>query len=397
MKRTAEFTATDKLKALAIARIFETSTPFGDYTAVAVLGDGAGVSYGSSQFTHRSGALAEVVARYLAKGGVVGRTVLESRMVKLRGTEKRSVDALAKDDVFEKALKAAGVTREMRAAQDEIAFEKFLKPSLAVCVRMGFAAPLSLAVIYDSLTHGSWAMIRDRVRIERANERAWITEYVIQRHRWLGSIPRLEKTRYRTRFFLEQIARGNWDLALPLTVNGHRLDAAAFGEAAADVESSAAKDPAAGPRPQVTDRGDSFLTSSTSPVKGVPHGQDGEQPTPNTTGDPVATAPGSDTSQPPGGWPPDILDEAAWRKALRVYDRVERLAETALIRSDRAKSLWTMVAGSLWQAVWAVVGFLTHMPRVFWLIAAMTAAVLTGLYLYRQIVLGKMREGRMAP
>jgi hypothetical protein len=79
-------------------------------------------------------------------------------------------------------------------------------------------------------------------------------------------------------------------------------------------------------------------------------------------------------------------------KAMEIYDRVERIAETALIRSDRAKSLWTTVAGTLWQAVWALVGFVTQMPRMFWLIAAVTAAVLTGLYLYRQIVLGRIRE-----
>ncbi len=40
------FTEIDKLKAVAIVNIFETSRPFGDYAAYAVLNDGAGVSYG---------------------------------------------------------------------------------------------------------------------------------------------------------------------------------------------------------------------------------------------------------------------------------------------------------------------------------------------------------------
>ena len=394
------FSKLDKLKALAIVRVFETSSAAGDYAAVAVLDDGAGVSYGINQFTHRSGALRAVIEGYLGSGGVVGRTVFETRLGILMSTDKPSIDALAADEEFKKALKSAAVTREMRAAQDTVAFERFLRPAINICDAFGFEKALSLAVVYDSITHGSWVKIRDRVGVPKTNETSWVTEYVIARHRWLASVPRLAVTRYRTRFFLEQIARGNWDLAFPLTVNGHRLDAAAFGEAAEGVMSSAAqKDPAAGPRRSVTD-GDSSLTSyiTAAADAGVPHSQnpERERPDPNSTGYPVATAPGSDNaSQPHSARPPDI-DEAGWRggleKAMEIYDRVERIAETALIRSDRAKSLWTTVAGTLWQAVWALVGFVTQMPRMFWLIAAVTAAVLTGLYLYRQIVLGRIRE-----
>jgi len=249
------FSNSDKLKALAIVRIFETSMAAGDYAAVAVLDDGAGVSYGINQFTHRSGALRSVVERYLASGGIVGRNVFERRLGILMSTDARSIDALSKDDVLKNALRAAAFTREMRDAQDAVAIERFLTPAIGICDAFGFEKALSLAVVYDSITHGSWVKIRDRVGVPKTNETSWVTEYVIARHRWLASVPRLAVTRYRTRFFLEQIARGNWDLAFPLTVNGHRLDAAAFGEAAEGVMSSAAqKDPAAGPRRSVSDR-----------------------------------------------------------------------------------------------------------------------------------------------
>lgn len=383
-------------KALAIVRFFETSDLFGDYGVCVVLDDGAGVSYGINQFTHRSGGLGAVVERYLSTGGAVGRHVLQNRLAILLGTDKPSIDSLAKDEVFKKALKAAAVTREMRRAQNEVAFARFLRPAMKVCEAFGFEKALSLAVVYDSITHGGWVKIRDRVNSLKTNERAWITDYVIGRHHWLGSVERLAKTRYRTRFFLEQIARGNWDLALPLTVNGHRLAAAAFEEAAGDEASSAAQDPAFGPRHTVTQVGDSPLNSSTTPPAenaGTPPIQEGSfRNTP-------AHAGGSDPQQPQSARPPDMLGEAggSWsslEKAARVYDRVERIAETALVRSDRAKSLWTTVAGTLWQSAWAVIGAVTHMPRTFWLVAAATAAVLTGLYLYRQIALGRMREAR---
>ena len=67
------FSEKDKLKALAIVHIFETSKAFGDYGACVVLNDGAGVSYGINQFTHRSGSLLEVITAYFRNGGTVGR------------------------------------------------------------------------------------------------------------------------------------------------------------------------------------------------------------------------------------------------------------------------------------------------------------------------------------
>lgn len=47
------YTENDKLKALGIVNIFETSQPFGDYAACVVLNDGAGVSYGIDQLSAR--------------------------------------------------------------------------------------------------------------------------------------------------------------------------------------------------------------------------------------------------------------------------------------------------------------------------------------------------------
>ena len=81
------FTEQDKLKALAIVSIFETSKPFGSYAACVVLNDGAGVSYGIAQFTHRSGSLWEVVDRYLNAGGQIGREVLAAAIPLLKRIE----------------------------------------------------------------------------------------------------------------------------------------------------------------------------------------------------------------------------------------------------------------------------------------------------------------------
>ncbi len=63
----------DISKAMAIVSIFETGKPHGNYAALVVLNDGAGISYGIKQFTHRSGSLLQVVEKYLATDATAGR------------------------------------------------------------------------------------------------------------------------------------------------------------------------------------------------------------------------------------------------------------------------------------------------------------------------------------
>src|SRR4051812_6136740 len=100
------FTQNDKLKSLAIVNIFETSRPFGNYAALAVLDDGAGVSYGICQFTHKSGSLVAVVETYLNKGGKVGAEILTASLPKLKRISQSAINKLASDERFKKALRA---------------------------------------------------------------------------------------------------------------------------------------------------------------------------------------------------------------------------------------------------------------------------------------------------
>jgi len=215
------FSLRAKLTALAIVHIFETAKPFGDYAAVAVLNDGAGVSYGINQFTHRSGSLYKVCNTYLGEGGSVGADAIEAVLPDLRA--QRNIANVSKNTSFKRALKLAAATPEMRLAQQMIAENFYLQPAIDACKGSSFVLPLSLAVVYDSINHGSYGKIRDRVSTSDRDERAWITEYVKDRDAWLEGIPRLAVTDYRTDFFLAQIARGNWHLALPLNVHGFRL------------------------------------------------------------------------------------------------------------------------------------------------------------------------------
>lgn len=382
MKQTA-FSQFDLLKAMAIVNIFETSRPFGDYAACVVLNDGAGVSYGVSQFTHRSGSLAAVVEKYLASGGSVGRNVLEDALPLLRRSEPAFLRAIIKDERFRKALRAAAVTREMREAQLHVAFERYLKPAVEACAGSGFVLPLSLAVIYDSMTHGSYEKIRARVG-SQITEKSWITEYVRKRDAWLAGIPRLNSTRYRTRFFLNQIMLGKWQLDLPVNVNGfwlredHIRNLTAFA--------------------------DGFLDTAVGPNL-TPHTHLAKQATPPNDPQLPASTP---QAQPPRVQSADFslsqaeactlnrltLDEIEDRvnAAAAKFDQADSIVTNVVTRTDRAKSLWTTVIGTVWQTTWAVFGFFTGLPREVWLVVAVLAAVLMLFYLYRQMALGKIRE-----
>jgi len=384
---TMTFTNTDKLIALALVNIFETSKPFGNYAACAVLDDGAGVSYGINQFTHRSGSLAAVVDLYLRNGGQIGRSVLEKKMPLLRSTAAGSIKTLAADRQFKKALAAAAVTREMREAQDGIAFQKYLMPAIETCERSQFVLPLTLAVIYDSINHGSWVKIRDRVK--RVNikewsrngyEKAWVYEYVRQRDAWLKSIPRLRPTVYRTEFFLGQIEQGNWSLELPVEVHGVMLKKDFIRNRLESVDS-------AGQNSAVEHQENSAVSAE-------------NPPTSSQINYPQSRVVLTEAQPPITKCAPDnavgnasVLDVVQKKvdAAAAKYDQSEAIIQTVLKRKDAAKSLWTTVAGTVWQSVWAAGAFAFGLPKEAWMVAAIAAAALMLLYLYRQIALGKIR------
>lgn len=357
------FTQNDKLKALGIVNIFETSRPFGEYAACAVLDDGAGISYGISQFTHRSGSLASVVETYLANGGRIAAAKLKAALPDLHDLSPASIKRLAADAGLKRALRSAAITSEMKDAQREAAFEKYLLPALQICEARRFVEPLSLAVIYDSLNHGSLEYISARVTPigvvrqatadDAAAEKKWITEYVRTRDRWLTEVRRLKATRYRTKFFLDQIATGNWEMKLPMTVHGVRFtEDMLCPEAATAVRSGAASEPGA--------------------IKG----------------DAVSAGRGD------AGKSVFETTEQVIASAAEKFDRLDNAVTTATTRTDRAKSLWTTIVGTVGQAAWAVFGFAAGLPREVWIVVAVLTCFLMLAYLYRQIELGRIRERR---
>ena len=338
-------------KASAIVNIFETGKPQGNYSAIAVLNDGAGVSYGIKQFTHRSGSLLQVVEKYLATDASAGRETLQARLPILRRSTKLAIDTLAGDARFKEALKSAAATDEMRSAQDVIATERYMKAAIDECEAFGFTLPLSLAVVYDSIVHGSWRTLAEHLGKVR-DEKTWIKRYVEHRHEWLKGIARLRTTTYRTSFFLKEIARGNWQLELPMNVHGHLLKTS-------DLQQPVETPPTIQPEPDQKSRDAKVVAA------------------PTTKADAAKAV--------------DALESKVKEIAARV-DQAERIITATTTRTDKAKSLWATIAGTLWQMLWAIGGFFAGVPREVWLVVAIIAAVLVALFIYRQIALGKLRE-----
>lgn len=250
------FRKIDILKAFGITHIFETSKAVGKTDAFAVLSDGAGISYGFSQFTHRSGSLKKVCTEYLRLGGTVGADVIKACLPNLANAA--FITKYSKDVGLKIALLAAGKTDLMRQAQEHVAVKYYMQPSINACDGSGFVLPLSLAVVYDANNQGGYAAVRDRVSVKRSDftsalafEKAWITSFCIKRKTWLVTRPKaiVHATVYRPEFFLAQISASNWNLNFPMTVHGHKFTTNDLPE----TEDSNSAAPTNGPEPPPLD------------------------------------------------------------------------------------------------------------------------------------------------
>jgi chitosanase len=208
-----------------VINAFETGRPEGDYGALVVMADGPDdcrqITYGRSQCTEYS-TLRVLVKMYSDADGVFSEQL--KPYVDLVG-----VKPLCDDQQFRRLLEAAAEDQAMRACQDRLFQERYLRPALLWCGQNGFTLPLSALVVYDSWIHsgGVPSFLRRRFQ-ERppaagGSEQAWIAAYVRTRHEWLRSHTRpvLRNTVYRTECLLKQIRTENWDLGrLPIVANG---------------------------------------------------------------------------------------------------------------------------------------------------------------------------------
>lgn len=212
----------------AIVNIFETSRIHGDYGAVTLIpGDTGHLTYGRSQTTLTSGNLHLLIKDYCQTPEARLSADLAPYLPRLALPDL----ALDHDRRLHALLREAGDDPVMCDVQDAFFDRVYFQPAGKAAELLGLASALGHAVVYDGRVHGSWHAMRDRTiaahgRPESVGERAWITRYVDIRHDWLAHHGNhaLRPTAYRMRAFRVLIADGHWDLPLPLTVRGVRID-----------------------------------------------------------------------------------------------------------------------------------------------------------------------------
>ena len=230
-----------KKTAQAIVQIFETSKVKGDYGRVTLLtGDTGHLTYGKAQTTLASGNLHLMIAEYCRTPAAAFAGALLPYLVRL---EHRDL-TLDHDFTFRNLLRAAGDDLVMHRVQDGFFDRIFWRPAIQHMTAIGGTSPLTAATVYDSNVHGSWTRMRDRTNsregpLSTLGEHAWVAAYIKTRRAWLGghSNRLLRRTVYRMDALQALVDQGAWDLPLPLTVRGIRIDEAAL---EVDVRASAA-------------------------------------------------------------------------------------------------------------------------------------------------------------
>lgn len=226
-------TPTQKDTIEAIINIFETGDVLDDYSLVTVLeGDTGHLTYGRSQTTLASGNLHRLIRRYCEQPGALFAARLDPYLAKL---QSRDI-SLDKDGKLHNLLRASADDPVMRDTQDSFFDEFYWQRAVRSADDLGIRTPLGVAVVYDSMVHGSWERMRDRTNdqvgaVSVAGEEKWIAAYLEVRRAWLASKPPdtwLPRTVYRMDAFRRLIDQQYWALPLPLVVRNMEISMAAL-------------------------------------------------------------------------------------------------------------------------------------------------------------------------
>jgi chitosanase len=224
-------TALQKKTAQAIVNIFETGRVLGDYGAVTVAaGDSGHLSYGRSQATLSGGGLFTLLDEYCARPDSQVAQQLRPFLPRFKAKDL----TLDTDTQVHALLREAGKDPMMRETQDRFFERGYWEPACAAAAKLSLTTALATAVVYDGHVHGSFRLIRDRVAKAAMTgsgmqEKSWVAAYVTTRRTWLmGGKGLLPATAYRMDEFNRLIAEDKWELPLPLTIRGVKIDERSF-------------------------------------------------------------------------------------------------------------------------------------------------------------------------
>lgn len=227
----------------AIVSVFETGQlpSAAAYGTVAILNDGAGISYGKHQATAASGTLAKILEEYLQLDGLyAGR--LRPLLWLVPGTTGIGRDTPVSEPVvlLLDLLRSAGADPKMVQAQDTVFDAGYWRPTVDYCAKqLEVQTALSHLVIYDTWIQsggGRVAQLREEFAAlppkRGGDEAQWTSQFLGARRDFLAkfvssNIKRQTEVRasvYRIDAMLDLVHAGKWDLTTPLVVRRVRIE-----------------------------------------------------------------------------------------------------------------------------------------------------------------------------
>jgi chitosanase len=208
-------------KIIAIMAKFETGRDKVAYDGVYVYNDGRNkrpqvtLSYG---FTEDGGNLIIVLQAYFLLRGVYWLKLRPYLTDVGRGV-------LHKNEKFKNLLREMASDPIFRKIQDLCFVSLYINKGYSKADEYGVKTHLGIAVIIDSVLHGSLDDVANEfpeLRPSRGgNEKIWVKAYLNARIKWLTDKGKpLSNTTYRPLSFLDAIEKDNWDLSKPFIANG---------------------------------------------------------------------------------------------------------------------------------------------------------------------------------
>lgn len=217
-----------------IVSVFETGVPLGDPARVALLEDGAGISYGLHQATDASGSLDAVLLEYDQLGGAYA-PALRNWWPWLAEDGTRTEDPKRPSprcrELLE-LLRVAGTDPVMRDAQERVFARLYWVPAMAQADELRLVEPLSRVALYDlAIQSGLGRLAKLRLAFPElppsrgGSERPWLLALLRARRAFLrgSAVGVVRRSVYRVDA-LEALANaGQWALAPPFTVRGKSI------------------------------------------------------------------------------------------------------------------------------------------------------------------------------
>jgi len=202
------------------------------YGTVAILADGAGLSYGKHQATAAS-TLPALLAEYDRRNGLyAGR--IRPYLPLLASTCSLTSESQASEavQILIAVLRAAGADPVMQQVQDDLFDREYWIPATTYASNIGLCTALSHLCVYDlAIQSGPTRIDKLRPMFPAAppsrggDEAEWTRQLVRARREWLAGHPTeaVRRSVYRCDQLLGLITAGKWHLTRPFVVLGVRI------------------------------------------------------------------------------------------------------------------------------------------------------------------------------